>query len=369
MSLTPAVNMRDVRLAAQDLRNALNLGEAERARRIREAKTWLLSAADEYGVASAAATELYFSAPSPGTPAGGAPVDALTAILSDAQVGTTLIAAGHALGEGDAAPDTAPLDSAISAFETVDVRSRAVAVLNFAAEPTRSTDFESATKTLRTRAEETLTTLITQAHAAGAQVVDKLKKVDAAKALEALSQLGGPLENLPQLGELIRKGIKKLQTAMDTLLKLLDSAGLQAVKEKLTAFWNKLSDGTLIDSLLGWAFARESVQAAVDKAAAAATMPVAAFDKASDVLPTIGEDFKQKMAWAKTLTGVVAGGSGVLVLVGAISAGPVAVFVAGAYLLVLAAILLMGRDYAGEGAMFVHGKGLRAIIESVMTTV
>ena len=76
-----------------------NVPEAERAGRVREAKEWLLSAADNQGRESAAALEQYFAAP-PSTEARTvSTAQALAGIIADAQVGNTLIAAGQALGE------------------------------------------------------------------------------------------------------------------------------------------------------------------------------------------------------------------------------------------------------------------------------
>jgi len=121
----------------------------------------------------------------------------------------------------------------------------------------------------------------------------------------------------------------------------------------------------LIDSLLQWALGGDSVKAAIDKVLGTSTVGTSTLDGASDLLPPLGEGFKTKMAWARTLTGVIAAGAGLLLVVGVAAAAPVAVFTAGAYLLVLAAIIVVGRDYAGNGDFFLQHKGLRAIIESL----
>ena len=356
---------RNVRLAAQDLRSALDLPDNERAPRLREAKQWLISAADDHAAASARATERYFSAPPADGTAIEMPIDVLSSILEDTQVGNTLIAAGHALDETGSGGSVRALDDAISGLQTVDFRSQALVALNFAGEPTHSADIAAAAQTLRVRANECMNTFVTEARAAGSQVITQLSKVDSAKALEALSRLGGPFAQLPQIGVLIKKGIERLQRAMDSLVKLLDAAGLKETKEKLTALGSKLRDGTLIDSLLQWALGGDSVKAAIDKVLGTSTVGTSTLDGASDLLPPLGEGFKTKMAWARTLTGVIAAGAGLLLVVGVAAAAPVAVFTAGAYLLVLAAIIVVGRDYAGNGDFFLQHKGLRAIIESL----
>jgi hypothetical protein len=351
-----------VRLAAQDLRNALALPEDQRVSRIREAKQWLLSAADQQTSSSFEATRLFFSTPPGEVPPHESTADTLDSILADAQVANTLIAAGQALGEAGPAPDATPLDHAISSLESFESPSAEIERLNFSGEPTHSPDLPTATQTLRARTEETLRTFVSEAHSAGTTVVENLAKVDSAKALEALSQLGGPLQKLPELGELITKGMEKLKGVAESLMRLLEQAGLGAVKEKLTAFWSKLTDGTLIDSLLDWIFGKEAIDSALSKAAAATP---AAFDAASDSIVPLGDSFKSKMSWAKTLTKVVAAGAGLLLLFGAVTGGPLAVFTAVTYLLILAAILMIGRNYAGDGRVFVEGPGVRAIIESL----
>jgi hypothetical protein len=173
------------------------------------------------------------------------------------------------------------------------------------------------------------------------------------------------MAKLPQAGDLVKRGIEKLQRAIDALLKLLDNEALKAVKDKLTEFWSKLTDGTLVDSLLDWAFGRDSIQTAVAKVTAMPNLAVTVFDGASDLLPPLEEGFKTKMSWARTLTGLIAAGMGLLLFAGVVAAGPLAVFGGGAYLLILAAILVIGIDYAGKGGVFHQGKGVRGVIESL----
>ena len=358
-------NTRAVYLAAKDLRQALSLPEDQRPARVRQAKEWLLSASDQQGREAAALRAQYFSAP-PSTPAKAvSTADALASILADAQVGDTLIAAGGALGEQGATPSPQVLDDALLRMQSAPDLGVRMAALHFAAEATHSADLPSATKTLRDRAEETLQTLVSQAHQAGGAVVDQLARVDAGKALEALSKLGGPLARLPELGVFIQKGIEKIRGAMQTLIDLLGRVGLSDIRDRMTKIWNKLTDGTFIDSLLGWAFDRQPIENAVSVAAAKTSLTVSAIDSASDLLPPLGEGYTAKMTWAKTLSGLIAAAAGMLLTFGVVAAGPVAEFSAGAYLLILAAIIVIGRDYAGENGLFHQGKGILGVIEAL----
>lgn len=366
MQHIPKNGSRAVRLAATDLRQALALPEPQRESRVREAKKWLLSAAEDQGRESAAATEQYFSAPPSTGETTVSAADALAGIMADAQVGNTLIAAGHALNETGSGANPAVLDDAILALEsTPDFADQIATALNFAGTPTHSADLDGAAQTFQSRIDESLKTIVKEAHDTGGKVVDQLLKVDGTKALEALAQLGGPLAKLPDFGVFIKRGIEKLRQAMDSLMRLLDNEALRQVKENLTAFWNHLTDGALVDSLLAWAFDKHAIDGAVTKAVGLKSLKVEAFDSASDLLPPLGEGFKSKMTWANALTGVVAAGVGLLLFTGVVAAGPLAIFTAGAYLLILAAVVIIGRDYAGKKGLFHEGKGILGVAESL----
>jgi hypothetical protein len=136
------------------------------------------------------------------------------------------------------------------------------------------------------------------------------------------------------------------------------------VKEKITAFWKHVQDGTLLDSLLAWTFEQDNIHAALQQVAEKQALS-GRVDGASDLLPALGEGFKNQMKWAATLNSVVAASSGLLLIAGVVAAGPLAAFTAGAYLLILAAIVIIGRDYAGRKGLFHDGNGILGVIESV----
>jgi hypothetical protein len=358
---------RSVRLAATELREALTLPAAERAARVRAAKEWLLRAADDQGRESDTARSLYFAAPPATSAKTVSTAETLAGIIAEAQVANTLIAAGQALGEtgGEARPEA--LDDAIVALDsTTDFAVQIESALHFSAQPTHSPDLSTATKTFQSRVQETLNTLVTGARDASRTVVDKLAKLDPTAALDALAQLGGPLAKLHDIGVFIKKGFEKLQQAMNSLRELLNADALREVKEKLNALWNHLSDGTLVDSLLAWVFHRQEIDSAVPNALAKTGLAATAVDSATDLLPALEEGFKSKMAWSKALTAVIAGSAGLVLMFGHVAAGPVALVTAGAYLLILTAIVLIGRDYAGRTGLFHEGKGILGVVESLV---
>lgn len=362
---TSTSSTRPVYLAAAELRAALALPEEERSARVREAKEWLLSAADAHGRETAAVRQQYFEAPPSSSAKAVSSADALAGIMADAQVGNTLIAAGKALGEEGAPANPGALDDALMRMQSgPEFRAATAAVQHFEAAKAHSATISDAIQTFSQRVDETLKSLVSQAHEAG-EVVEKLSQVDAAEALEALSQLGGPLAKLPEFGVFIKKGVEKLRGAMQSLIALLGQAGLNQVKDQITKFWSKITDGTLVDSLLGWAFDQQPIEEALTRAKAKTGLAIEAVDSASDLLPSLADGYKAKMSWARILSTTVGSAAAALLTFSIATAGTLAEFTAGAYLLILAAIVVIGRDYAGEEGFFHRGKGILGVVKSL----
>ena len=357
---------RPVRLAAQRLQEALKAPESRRAAEIREAKDWLLSAADEHeGEAVKTRNQMFAETEMTAKPEQLAS-DVMAAVLSDVHVANTLMAAGNALEETDADPNPELLNQAVFGMEeTAPLQEQTERVLAFSAEPIHSTDLPSARATFQRRADETLNSLISAANDASGNLISAMKKVDGQKLLDGPSQLGGPLADLPKAGNLFRKGVEKIQNAFDFLRRVLDSQLVSEVKEKLGELWSKIKDGTWADALLGWAFNVRTVRELLAKAATSDKVGADHLDRATDSFAPLAENFSTEMTWAKTITSAVSFGSGLLLLAG-VTAGSSALFLAGAYLSILAAILVMGRDSAGSGKLFHGNRGVSSIVEALI---
>jgi hypothetical protein len=171
--------------------------------------------------------------------------DVMAAVLSDVHIANTLMAAGNALEETDAYPNPELLNQAVFGMqEATLLHEQTERLLAFSAEPIHSEDLRSARATFQRRADETLNSLISAAKDASVSLISAMKKLDGQKLLDGLSQLGGPLAELPKAGNLFRKGVEKIQNAFDFLRRMLDSQLLSEVKEKLGELWSKIKDGT-----------------------------------------------------------------------------------------------------------------------------
>jgi hypothetical protein len=355
-----------VRLAAQQLRAALNAPPDRRAGEIRAATDWLTAAADQHENDAARARQGFLAQPVAQQP-GRTPADIMSVVISDLNVANTLMAAGNALQETEAKPDPKLLDEALIGMQqgaTLDQET--TLAFQFKAQPVHSADLPSARDAFRQRTGAVLNDLVSQAKDACSNVIGGINKLDGQKAIEALAQLGGPLAELPQIGILFRKGIEKMRNALDFLKQMLDKGMLGEIKDKLTAIWSQIAGGTWANALLGWTFGREQTESLLPKVAGSDKYTVEQVDRSTDDLAPLTERFASEMKWARTVTAAIGFGDGLAVLAG-VTAGTSALFLGGAYLLVLAAIIVIGRDCAGTGALFHGHRGVRVLIEGLVT--
>ena len=101
-----------VRLAAQQLRTALGASEETRTRAIREAKEWLISAADQHETDAARVRQRFLAEPA-AAQAEQTTADVMSVVISDLYVANTLMAAGQAVEETGAPSAPHLLDEAL----------------------------------------------------------------------------------------------------------------------------------------------------------------------------------------------------------------------------------------------------------------
>lgn len=356
---TRAVGSRKIKGCAED-------AQRKKILEIKEAKEWLLSAADDHEAEADRQRNLMFSEAEANTAAQHVADDVTAAILGDLQVANVLIAAGIVLEETDAKSDLVLLDRALFQLEEPGTFvAQSIVERAFATELVHSQDLAAARETLRQRTEDTLNSLISHAKDAGGVVIEAIRKVDGQKLLDALARFGSPLADLPKIGSLFRKGIEKMQSALDFLTRMLNSDFVTALREKLHAVWLTIQDGSWEDALLGWAFRVKEVQLSLARAATSSLTNLMEVDRASNEMPSLSEGFGTRMKWAKGITSAVTFGGGLLLFAG-VTAGASTLFVTGAYLSILAAILLIGRDCAGSGAIFHQQRGIQSIVDSLV---
>jgi len=360
------VRTNQVRLAAQQLRAAMNAPENQRPKLMKDASDWLMSAADQHENEAARARQ-GFVAETEGPEAQLSTPEMMSVVISDLHVANTLMAAGTALQETEAKPNPQLLDQALVGLQqTATIDQETISAFAFTSTPVHSPDLPSARDVFRQRVTEALDEMVSLSKDACSSVISGLKKVDSQQALDALAKLGGPLAELPKMGLLFRKGVEKMQNALDFLKRMLDSAGLQEVKQKLTEIWSRVMDGTWANVLLDWIFRVDAIKGMLPRAATSDKFAADQVDMATGELTPVVERHTSEMNWAKAISAAVGFAGTILLGMAHVTLGTSALVLAGAYLLILGAIVLMGRDSAGHGSMFHGNRGVRAVVEGLI---
>lgn len=306
--------------------------------------------------------------------------DALASMLTDLQAANVLMAGGQVLGETGEKADPRLLDEALLRFEntTRTIERSLASPLDQGAQPGRfgfaaemaiaeaveSDDLASAISTFQQRSNDTLETLVHEARGVVTSVITALDKLDPEKVLSALSNLGVQMGELPKIGRLVRQGIQKLEGVIDALIRWLDSETLALVKDRVKEVWQDLKEGKFIADTLGWAFAIEATRADIEDALSAQGLQLEALDQASRDLDSLATRFKESMEMCQNLAAAV-GFAGTLLALTPLAGPELALVSASAYVLVLAAVVLIGMDYTDTGGLLQRVNGVREIGRSV----
>lgn len=301
--------------------------------------------------------------------------DVLVSVLTDLQVANVLMAAGQALGETGKKAEPRLLDETLLRLDNTTraieqslaqgVKPGRFGFTEEAASPevVRSADLPSAIETCKRRSNETLDILVSEAQGVVTSVVTALSKLDEKEVLEALSKLGVEVKELPKVGRLFRQGIEKLKGAIDTLTRLLGSEALVRIKAQVEQIWQEVREGKHVAQALKWAFGVEATQALIAKILSSEGLQQEALDQASNALAPLATTFKEKMAMAKGMASAVTLGGTLLALTPL--AGPgLMLFTASFYMGILAAVVLIGMDYADGGRILLRVRGVGEIISS-----
>lgn len=306
--------------------------------------------------------------------------DALGSILADLQVANVLMAAGLAMGETGEKAEPRLLDDALLKLETT---MRAVeqplaspltggiqpgrfgfASLVTAPEVVESPDLPSAVETFKGRSEETLARLVNEAQGVATDAITALSKLDAAKVLEALSKLGDQVQEIGKIGRLVRHGVEKLQGAINALIGLLNSEALAGIKDQVEKMWNDVKEGKYVAQALEWVFGVKATRAYIAEILGSEDLKREALDEGTNDLDQLAITFEETMKMTQGIAAAVTLAGTVLSLTPL--AGPELVLLAAsAYVLILAAVVLIGMDYADSGRVLQSVRGVREIAASV----
>jgi len=305
--------------------------------------------------------------------------DALAAVLTDVQVANVLLAAGHTLGEtGEKVPPSL-LEGALTELETtrqsieqpltaplVGVQPGRFGFLGAtaAAEPVVSPDVPSAIEAFRRRAQDTLAALVIDAQGTVSTVMKALDKLDKQKVLEALSRLGDQVQELPRVGRLFRRGVETLSGAIHALGRLLGGEIIARIKDRVEKLWQDAKAGKLVAQGLEYVFGVEATKKQVEDIMRLDGLDRGALDQASTSLQALSARFKENMAMAKNLTSAVTL-AGTLLGLASLAAPSFVLLTAVAYLVIVAAVVLIGADYADSGSLLQRVRGVGQIAASL----
>jgi hypothetical protein len=304
--------------------------------------------------------------------------DALASIVTDLEVANVLLAAGRTLGEKGPVAEPVLLDEALA-----KLRTSASAVEEFLPEPLQdvaetgrfgfsettsatirqgSADLATAIAAFKSRAEETLTLLIEESEGVVVDVLKATGKLDPQKVLEALGMLGEAGAQLPKIGRLIRQGLRKLQGAINALVQLLGNDALTKIKEKLQEVWTDLQAGKQASGVLEWAYAVASTRARLTETLGAEDLDLVALDAGSEELQRLQAKFKEHAGLLRGALAAVTLLGTIVVWGGWVAGPPLALATAFALVLIVAAVVLIGMDYADSGSVLRRVRGVGEII-------
>ncbi len=303
----------------------------------------------------------------PGAGGGVNPDDALRAILFEVQSANVLIGAG--LATEIPQPTSEPLSLALDQIEeTQSTATAAPSSFRFAAgSSVKSADLASAKKTFRADAQFALDQVVSGAAGVIDSVFEQLKKLDAAKVIEAIENLGKPFQQLVEAGRLVKQGFERLKKAIQSLLDLIGSGSLDDVKDRVSEIWDKLLKGEYANEILGWTFGVKKTATQIDGILQSNRLETGDLDSASNSLRPFTESYGGKVALIKALLGAVTLISAGLAWLHVVAPWlPLAL--GGAYAALIGATVVIGMNYAGGGGVIQWTRGVREIADGLAST-
>jgi hypothetical protein len=351
--------------AARRLRRALDQKDAPR---LEDAVGELEQLAERSRTAGDLFREFGFSEPpSAGAaegPAGLTPERVLLTLELDLEVANLLIAAGRAVGEGGQV-DRMPLDRSLGRLETAtraleqDARGAGGFAFEAGQEAARpaSPDLPAAIEAFRTRGRDTLQMLVRETQGVATGIIDSLSQLDPRKVAEALGALGRHAQDLPNVGRLVRQGLRRLLAVIQGLVDIVGARAIDALRERVRTLWDDVREGRHVARALESVLGVEAVGARIAQVLASDTLEVERLDRASEALDRLQPAFLQTVETMRSLVAGVALAGTLLAFTPA--AGPwLALAMASAYLAVLAAMVLVAMDYADSEQLLQRVRGV-----------
>ncbi|HEY65154.1 MAG TPA: hypothetical protein G4O02_11350 [Caldilineae bacterium] len=317
-------------------------------------------------------------------------MDGLASLVTDFQVSYVLAAASQAVGE--IAPPTRgdrtrtmitappPLAEALGALEETTQALRRplmesttppVSITRgmlrsgeaITVESVQSPSLQEAIQTFQTVTSETLEELVRGVRQAIMACLEALSGLDKEDITEALQLLGRTLEEIPNLGRLLRLAIDRLRKAIANLIAWLGDENVEGLKGKVEETLRRWLNGEQIDDGLRWALAIESTRQLAQVAVTRPGLAADRLDEASTEIKVLRVRFDEHMTLiaqaAKTVT--LLGG----LLTASLGTQAILLSVV-TYLAVIAWAVGMGIDYADSGRILDRVEGVGTIIQRLL---
>jgi hypothetical protein len=298
--------------------------------------------------------------------------EALAAITFELHAGTVLIALSEAVPDEESGRLGNPeyLQAALQVLEktqhiaedslSIEARARFEADVTGTA---AAIDPANAPTEFKDRAEAALEALLKEAEEVIFKAAESLKKIDPVKVLGALSQFSKQSDALAAAGRLLRKGIEKIQEAYNALVRLLGAQLLESVRDKVEEIWKAFKEGKHTHAVLAALYGIDPIKANIQGVLTKPLVDAQALIRACDALAPLAPKFKKHMALLTGLLSAITLAATVLALTPlSVQATP---FIAGAYLLVLGAVVVIGREYAGAEWSLQWVKGVGVIVRDL----
>lgn len=289
--------------------------------------------------------------------------DVLATIMTDLNIASMLMASGQSIGELGPQTDAELLDETLSAVgNSVRIVEGSLPGPLDRASPGRfgfsegpaesvapSPDLPTAIQNFRTSSEASLKVLIEGAKDAVMTIIRALTKLDINKVMEALGQIGSAIE-LPRVGRLFREGVDLLKSVLENLKNWLGKDLVEKVKEQVEKIWDKLKEGEYVASAIEWAFGVDTAREDIARILESNGLKQSALDEGSLAFTQLGVAFKENMGLLQGIAGAVTVAGALLFLIPGM--GPqLTLAAASIYVLILGAVVLIGRDYADSGPL------------------
>ena len=224
----------------------------------------------------------------------------LVSVLSDIQVANVLIASGRAVGEAGEVEDPEILRQYLQQLEETSQSIRQA--LSRTATTTSASNNRNARENFRENSEEALKTFVDKAANVATSIFDELSKnTDKLNIGDLLTRLASDILNqLSEVGRLIRKGVQFIKEAFNSLLRLLGEAKLENfidnLKKTAKEIWDEFQEsGSPLEQSIAWVFGVEDVRSRREKKLSQENLNEQSLINGSNESKKLKEDFAKEM--------------------------------------------------------------------------